>query len=975
MNAAREEAEIARLIAAGKTAVNPVVADEEANAVSVVQFDEPIIVNEMDGACAVGVLQGANEGVHGMPHGAIELPDGVRSAPYPSRSPRAAVVLPNNDRRPDYRDCEVPKFSGEDPTYDVHTFFRMFENTMRLIRADETRQLLYLRRQLTGGAATLLIYELNTYDELKNELVKEFGSRATFASIERTMRGRKWKKNTEGLHVFILEMQKFVQRLPAGRLDTTEIIEIMVDNMEVSSWQDAILRTSATIDELKRRVVRYETRIMTEVANRGALRGNNGIPARSNAPVRMAPMNQGATARSAQGGTTETRCFNCSRMGHYKGQCPYEARPLGVCYKCWQPGHISSACTGRKRFQRLLTEVAAVQPMTDEENDEERIDFDNPENLMEGLAGVNLVSATFRDHLNQYTGYSDFVSLFDTGSPSSFVRRSALPFEISDETTTMGLRGVGGGALKTHGTVICNLRFNKRVRPMRLTILPDDATAMPMILGRDFLKVFGIKLLQPKMRYSRTNLIKMNGENEPVPRELNPRVFDKNVVARLGQLDLLRPIKPTMEKATSHRRIYGNVSLDHFESDFGPEFDMPQIYAVEGIEDEPDIFLNEKLPTNEYNEVRRMIDDNYLKSKNIAVEPMDYEMDIHLSSDVPFHYAPRRLSYLEKLDVQRKICEMIEEGIITPSDSPYASAIVLVKKKDGGTRMCVDYRALNKLTVRDNYPLPLIDDCVEYLGEKKYFTLLDLKSGFHQVKVAERSRKYTAFVTPQGQYEYRRMPFGLKNAPAVFQRFVNKVFRDFLNRGDIIIYMDDILLATKTWEEHKRLLREILRRLASRGLLLNLKKCKFCCEELDYLGYAVNASGIRPSEAHIEAIKRYPMPENARELRSCIGLFSYFRRFVANFSRVARPLQNLLKENVEYNFDQGCRDAFEKLRGLLTSSPILAIYSPQRLQPTTTLRCKLTRFRSDSDAKTGRRQLPPDSIFLENYDRRGGQVP
>lgn len=407
-------------------------------------------------------------------------------------------------------------------------------------------------------------------------------------------------------------------------------------------------------------------------------------------------------------------------------------------------------------------------------------------------------------------------------------------------------------------------------------------------------------------------------------------MLDENVVARIRQLNLSRPSKPTMEKATSHCSTNGNVSLSHFESDFGPEFDMPRIYAVESIANEPTLCLNKKLPTNEYDEVKRIIEENYLRPKDIMVEPMDYEMDIHLTSDVPFHYAPRRLSYLEKLDVQKKICEMIQEGIITPSDSPYASAIVLVKKKGGSTRMCVDYRALNKLTVRDNYPLPLIDDCVEYLGGKKFFSLLDLKSGFHQVRVAEGSRKYTAFVTPQGQYEYRRMPFGLKNAPAVFQRFVNRVFRDFISSGEIIIYMDDILLATKTWEEHKELLKRVLRRLASRGLLLNLGKCKFGCEELDYLGYAVSASGIRPSEGHIGAIRKYPTPRNARELRSCIGLFSYFRRFVHNFSRIARPLQNLLKENVEYNFDQGCIDAFEKLKGLLTSSPILAIYDPKK---------------------------------------------
>lgn len=204
------------------------------------------------------------------------------------------------------------------------------------------------------------------------------------------------------------------------------------------------------------------------------------------------------------GSAAEVRCFNCSRHGHYKGQCPYELRPAGVCYKCWQPGHISNACQGRKRTQRLLTEVAVVQPNATAGDAGPVVNYDNPEEMAEGLASINLVSAAFRNHLNRYTGFTNFVSLFDTGSPNSFVRRSAVPFRVPDESTTMGLRGIGGSALRTHGTVICNVRFKRRMHPMELIVLPDEATMMPMILGRDFLQLFGIKLVQPRLMYTRT---------------------------------------------------------------------------------------------------------------------------------------------------------------------------------------------------------------------------------------------------------------------------------------------------------------------------------------------------------------------------------------------------------------------------------------------------------------------------------------
>lgn len=355
--------------------------------------------------------------------------------------------------------------------------------------------------------------------------------------------------------------------------------------------------------------------------------------------------------------------------------------------------------------------------------------------------------------------------------------------------------------------------------------MPDEATAMPIILGRDFLKLFGIKLVQGRLMYSRTKLLMLNKENPMLtPNPTYPRVSDLRDFSRLKHFDLLRPSEPVVERTTPRSNPEGNLNLTLHETGHSPEFIMPQIYAIDTIGDEKDLSVNEALATTERTEILRIIDENYLKLKEVEIEPYDYEMGIHLTSDVPFHHPPRRLAYVEKVDVQKKICELMEEGIISPSDSPYASGIVLVKKKDGGTRMCVDYRTLNRLTVRDNYPLPLIDDCVDYMKGKRYFTLLDLKSGFHQVKVSEKSRKFTSFVTPHGQYEYRRMPFGLKNAPAVFQRFVNRVFRDFLERGEIIIYMDDLLLATEYLQEHKRLLRKILRRLARRGLLLNLKK-------------------------------------------------------------------------------------------------------------------------------------------------------
>lgn len=399
----------------------------------------------------------------------------------------------------------------------------------------------------------------------------------------------------------------------------------------------------------------------------------------------------------------------------------------------------------------------------------------------------------------------------------------------------------------------------------------------------------------------------------------------------IKQLNLSKPNCPL---------IFSDLSLSCHKNSIPsdePEFtehcanNVPQIFAIiDDFENEPVLNINENLSPSDIYDFRNIIIENYLNPSEVEVKPYDYEMNIHLTTDAPFYCAPRRLSYYDKAETKKIIDELLEEGIIQPSNSPYASAIVLVKKKNGKTRMCIDYRSLNKVTVRDNYPLPLIEDCIEYLDGKKYFSVLDLKSGFHHVKVAAESMKYTSFVTPNGQYEYRRMPFGLKNAPAVFQRFVNHNFKDLLDKGLIVIYMDDLLLATKDLIEHKLMLSKILQIMSRRGLSLNMEKCQFVRTEIEYLGYAVSSKGIRPSDHHIAAIKKYPLPTNAKEVQSCLGLFSYFRRFVPSFSRVAKPLQNLLWKDAAFNFDKNCYEAFYQLKQNLISSPVLAIYNPRR---------------------------------------------
>lgn len=238
--------------------------------------------------------------------------------------------------------------------------------------------------------------------------------------------------------------------------------------------------------------------------------------------------------------------------------------------------------------------------------------------------------------------------------------------------------------------------------------------------------------------------------------------------------------------------------------------------------------------------------------------------------------------------------------------------------------MCVDYRELNKITVKDRYPIPHIEDHLDSLRSKKYYSTLDLKSGYHHLLIDESSQKYTAFVSHMGQFEYKRVPFGLCNAPSAFMRFVNTILKYLIKKGVIRIYIDDIIIATETIEEHFVVLKQVFKILVENHLQLQLTKCKFLKSKVEYLGYNINSEGISPSEKHVEYIKNYPVPKNVHDVHKFIGLASYFRKFIPNFSVIAKPLYDLVKKDKkDFRFAKEEMVSFEILREKLIAEPVL----------------------------------------------------
>ena len=264
--------------------------------------------------------------------------------------------------------------------------------------------------------------------------------------------------------------------------------------------------------------------------------------------------------------------------------------------------------------------------------------------------------------------------------------------------------------------------------------------------------------------------------------------------------------------------------------------------------------------------------------------------------------------------------------MVQPSSSPWASPVVLVRKKDNSYRFCIDYRSLNAVTKGDAFPLPRVDDLLDQLGQSKCFSTLDLAAGYWQIPVDEQSREKTAFATPEGLFEFRMLPFGLTNAPAVFQRLMQRVLAGLKSSDGascVSVYIDDVLIFSRSIEEHLEHLRAVLECIRGAGLKLKLSKCRLLREEVDYLGHMVTPDGLKPNCQLVEAVEEFPVPTTVRQVRRFVGLVSYYRKFIASFARIAHPLYALTKKDVPFIWSSKCQAAFDVLKRQLVESPIL----------------------------------------------------
>ena len=355
----------------------------------------------------------------------------------------------------------------------------------------------------------------------------------------------------------------------------------------------------------------------------------------------------------------------------------------------------------------------------------------------------------------------------------------------------------------------------------------------------------------------------------------------------------------------------------------------PTIYLAEMSKEENDE-IKENLKIGEVNEEQRNAIERIIrKYKNVIAlsktkvgKTNIVKHQIDVEGNPPIAQKPYKAIGEKAKVIEDEVNKMLKDNVIRESRSPWASPVVIVIKKSGNPRFCIDYRKLNDITKTDAHPLPRIEEQLEKFRCGRWFSSLDLVSGFWQVEMEEADKEKTAFTCWKGLYEFNVMPFGLKNAPPTFQRLMNKVLDGYINKF-VVVYIDDIMIYSKTFEEHIEHLEKVFQRLVEANLMVKFKKCKFCLQNIEFLGHIVGRDGLQVDPKKVEKMKKLPAPKNLKEVRGIMGLLGYYRKFVPNFSKIAKPINQLLKKEEEFKWTNKQQEALNILKKKMIEAPIL----------------------------------------------------
>ncbi|KAJ9555926.1 hypothetical protein OSB04_010540 [Centaurea solstitialis] len=564
-------------------------------------------------------------------------------------------------------------------------------------------------------------------------------------------------------------------------------------------------------------------------------------------------------------------CGKCGRRGHVARDC---MACVPVCYDCKEPGHYRDACP---KFKKALTGGSSGSVVKGE-NPPKVTSRAFQMTAVEAREASDLVSGTF------LVNSIPVLVLFDTGAECSFVHNT-LAKKFAMPTTPLYdalVVEVAGGFLVTVRDCFEGCTIELDGEPFSATLIPMNVGSFDVVLGIDWLRAhdanIGCGKKMVTLPTSRGEMIIVYGDKKK------------------GTNTTISMIKA--------RRFLAKGCTSYLAYVIDTKLEKKEVADVDVVREFPDVF-----------------------PEDLPGLPPERQVEFHIDLTpgvAPIARAPYRLAPTEMKEMMTQLQELSEKGFIRPSSSPWGAPVLFVKKKDGSMRMCIDYRELNKVTVKNRYPLPWIDDLFDQLQGAGCFSKIDLRSGYHQVRVKEDDIPKTAFRTRYGHYEFLVMLFGLTNAPAVFMDLMNRVCRPVLDKS-VIVFIDDILVYSKDEAEHERHLREVLNVLRDEKLYAKFSKCEFWLHEVQFLGHVVSRDGIKVDPAKIEAMMSWKSPTNPSEIRSFLGLAGYYRRFIQDFSKIASSLTMLTKKNAKFLWTDKQEEAFQTLKKKLCQAPILSL--------------------------------------------------
>lgn len=650
----------------------------------------------------------------------------------------------------------------------------------------------------------------------------------------------------------------------------------------------------------------------------------NTVP--PNKPERYNFLNHRKTYSNNTNFPNNFKCFRCAESGHLARDCPkYKV----CCSKCRVEGHTARHCT--------KDQLGTQQRVPTAEN--------NP--IRETLHLITKPTPTKASLLHEkeivINGNNKLMCLIDSGSSLNIMRESTAKRMglkwTPDDTVVCGF-GVNANT-KVLGKTTARINIDKAtIDDLTIYVVPDEAHPRECLFGRQLCESTDIAFVKYKDKLEYYNITEFPFANSPeftdsqASCELTvngtvelPARHVTMVDAHLADRQVQVPVRN--DTIQSHTLKDGHVLARSVDQAGKNNTLVPYSRPITYNDIERPSLLNEY----EQNELIDLIND-YRTCFATSMEELGCttlgEMDIQLKEgSTPTSAKPYHTSREDRNTIKNHIQKWREHGIVEDTTSPFASPVILVKKQNGDSRMVVDYRRVNALTVKQPYPIPNIDQLIEKFTGSTMFTSLDLAHGYLQIPLSAEARKASAFITPDETGQFTRMYFGLMNAPYEFAKIMNQAMGKLKNNV-VINYFDNYYIAARNWKEMRERLELVFKALMNANLTLRPSKCQFAAKQIEFLGFELSAQGIKPGIRKMEAIRSYREPVNVHEVRRFVGLVSYFRRFIPKFATIIRPITDLTKKTKEFEWNLLQKESFNKLKNLITEQPVIQIFDPTK---------------------------------------------